>query len=89
MNFEGLDRFISKRNREYEQLIWNAFKDRGYSKEWLIENADRVHIDDYPNSNTRMFKINDEVIFSITQNVRLETNDGRYAAYIEYSLTHL
>lgn len=88
MEFPNLDQFISERNREYERMIWKAFRDRGYSKEWVIANADRIHIDEYQN-NTRMFKIDDEVLFSVTMNTRLETNDGRYAVYTEYSLTHL
>lgn len=87
MESRNLDQFISERNREYERMIWHAFRERGYSKEWAIENADRIHIDEYPN--TRMFKIDDEVLFSVTMNTRLETNDGRYAIYTEYSVTHL
>ena len=89
MEFPNLDQFISKRNREYEQMIWKAFKDRGYSKEWVIENADRIRIDEYAGSGTRMFKLNDEVIFSITEATRFEENDGRYTVYTEISLTHL
>lgn len=89
MEFQDLDQFVTERNRSIERMIRTAFRDRGYSREWVIENADKMHVDEYPSSNTYIYSVEGKELFSVTYRMKLEQRDGRHMIYSEYSLTHL
>lgn len=89
MEFERLDQFLTERNRSFETMVRTAFRDRGYSREWILENADKIRVEEYPANNTYIYLVEEKELFSVSYRVKLEHKDGRYTAYTEYSLTHL
>lgn len=89
MEFQDLDQFITERNRSFETMIRTAFRDRGYSREWVIKNADKIHVDEYPSNNTYIYSVEGKELFSVTYHMKLEQRDGHHKIYSEYSLTHL
>ena len=89
MEFEHLDQHVPERNLLAEGLFWKAFEDRGYEKEWILNNTEKIHVLNCCNSNTYIFSVDEEELFSITCHMTFDGLDGGIPFHTEYTITHL